>query len=149
MQLMLTSEFVNLWKWCSPRLCRSEHHFLGLTNPDVNLNRMPQLYNDVFICNIHTFQVKTDLETELSITKIQLGWLDTAFLLPYAVMQVMYHWLWIKIESIISWKVLPLFLKRDRSSLTARRIPSQRVEKSILKERFALFQFEKGDTVFT
>lgn len=33
--------------------------------------------------------VKTDLETELSITKIQLGWLDTAFLLPYAVMQML------------------------------------------------------------
>ena len=32
--------------------------------------------------------MKTDLETELLINKIQLGWLDTAFLLPYALMQV-------------------------------------------------------------
>lgn len=33
-------------------------------------------------------QVKTDLEESLSIPKTQLGWLDTALLLPYAVMQV-------------------------------------------------------------
>ena len=40
------------------------------------------------VCTLYTFQVKTDLETELLINKIQLGWLDTAFLLPYALMQV-------------------------------------------------------------
>ena len=40
------------------------------------------------ICTLYKFQVKTDLETELLINKIQLGWLDTAFLLPYALMQV-------------------------------------------------------------
>jgi len=34
--------------------------------------------------------VKTDLETELSLTKTQLGWFDTALLLPYALMQVTY-----------------------------------------------------------
>ncbi|KAH3820537.1 uncharacterized protein LOC127832346 [Dreissena polymorpha] len=32
--------------------------------------------------------VKTDLETELLFTRTQLGWLDTALLLPYAVMQM-------------------------------------------------------------
>ena len=40
------------------------------------------------VCTLCAFQVKTDLETELLINKIQLGWLDTAFLLPYALMQV-------------------------------------------------------------
>ncbi|WAR25463.1 G6PT3-like protein [Mya arenaria] len=33
--------------------------------------------------------VKTDLETELSMSKTQLGLLDTALLLPYAVMQIL------------------------------------------------------------
>lgn len=33
--------------------------------------------------------VKTDLEESLSIPKTQLGWLDTALLLPYAVMQML------------------------------------------------------------
>ncbi|XP_033746111.1 putative glycerol-3-phosphate transporter 5 isoform X1 [Pecten maximus] len=33
--------------------------------------------------------VKTDLETDLHISKTQLGWLDTALLLPYAVVQML------------------------------------------------------------
>lgn len=33
--------------------------------------------------------VKTDLENELSLSKTQLGWLDTALLLPYALMQML------------------------------------------------------------
>ncbi|XP_062569176.1 probable sulfoacetate transporter SauU, partial [Saccostrea cucullata] len=33
--------------------------------------------------------VKTDLEESLSIGKTQLGWLDTALLLPYALMQML------------------------------------------------------------
>ncbi|KAL4226188.1 hypothetical protein ACF0H5_014174 [Mactra antiquata] len=33
--------------------------------------------------------IKTDLETDLNISKSQLGWLDTALLLPYAVMQML------------------------------------------------------------
>ncbi|XP_070191654.1 probable hexose phosphate transport protein [Littorina saxatilis] len=32
--------------------------------------------------------IKADLESELSLTKSNLGWLDTALLLPYAVMQM-------------------------------------------------------------
>ena len=59
--LMLTSKEYMNWKpwwtslsrvdksWCSPRKNASigslgEHHFLGLTNPDVNLKRMHQLF---------------------------------------------------------------------------------------------------------
>ena len=34
-------------------------------------------------------QIKADMESELSLTKSNLGWLDTSLLLPYAVMQVM------------------------------------------------------------
>lgn len=37
---------------------------------------------------MYVLQVKTDLEESLSIPKTQLGWLDTALLLPYALMQV-------------------------------------------------------------
>ena len=33
-------------------------------------------------------QIKADMESELSLTKSNLGWLDTSLLLPYAVMQV-------------------------------------------------------------
>ena len=40
----LPSGFVNPRKWCSARLRLGEHHFLGLTNLDVNLKRMHQLY---------------------------------------------------------------------------------------------------------
>ena len=34
------------------------------------------------------FQVKTDLATDLHLSRTQLGWLDTALLLPYATIQV-------------------------------------------------------------
>lgn len=33
--------------------------------------------------------IKTDLETNLNLTKTELGWLDTALLFPYAVMQML------------------------------------------------------------
>lgn len=41
-----------------------------------------------WIISVSVFQIKTDLETNLNLTKTELGWLDTALLFPYAVMQV-------------------------------------------------------------
>ena len=43
--LRLTPGLVNRRKRCPPRLRLGGRHFLGLTNPDVNLKRLYQLYN--------------------------------------------------------------------------------------------------------
>ena len=52
MLLRLTSIFVNPRKWWSPRRRRGENHFQGLTNTDVNLNSMHELfcYMPIFSC---------------------------------------------------------------------------------------------------
>lgn len=42
--------------------------------------------------NVHIgLQIKNDLKTELGFSMTQLGWLDTAFLLPYAASQVLHY----------------------------------------------------------
>ena len=50
--LRLTAGFVNTRKWCSPRRSRGEYHFRGLINPDVDLNKMHELfcYMTIFSC---------------------------------------------------------------------------------------------------
>ena len=49
--LRLTSGFLNPREWCSPRQSRGEHHFRGLRNLDVSLNRMHQVFCYRTICS--------------------------------------------------------------------------------------------------
>ncbi|XP_077985117.1 uncharacterized protein LOC144439755 [Glandiceps talaboti] len=46
-------------------------------------------YASTYLLRKNLGVIKADLELELSLSKPQLGWLDTAFLLPYATLQVL------------------------------------------------------------